>query len=321
MAKIVIGMDGGGTYTRAVAADLSGHVLATVTTDAASPNKTANAQENVQNAIREAVSRSGHTLTDVVGLVAGIAGLDSPEDQEWANKFTDVPGLNCPRLHVNDAIVAHAGALESQPGIIAISGTGSIIFAATESGQHIRNYDFHHYAYSAARYLSYDVVYRLLAGDIQPEDSGFIAEVLAFWEAKDLTELRERGIVGFSTDRFERNRLFGEMAPLVTTAALQGVPLARTACDAAIDGLAVGIRLLGNCFTSETVSIAFIGSVVNSNYVRQGIANALAKSVTRQYRIVGAAFSSEVGAVLMALSRHGVAIDGTLISSLRVTLK
>lgn len=318
MAEIVIGIDGGGTHTRVAAVDVSGRILATIRADAASPNKTPHARENVQNAIREVISKTGLNLGDVVGLVAGIAGLDAPEDQEWAEKLTDLPGIHCFRLHVNDAVIAHAGALQSQPGIIAIAGTGSIVFGVTEPGRHIRNYDFHHYSYSSARYISYQIVYRMLAESVQPEDSEFAAEVLSFWQAKDLAELRERGMEGFVADHFERNRLFGEMAPLVTEAALKGVPLARAVCDAAIDSLGIGIRLIGNCFTSNIVSAALIGSVAQSKYMRQGIDYFLAKSVPRRYRIVDAAFPSEVGAVLMALARHGVTIDDAVISMLRL---
>ena len=321
MAEIVIGIDGGGTHTRVVAANLSGQILATLRADAASPNKTTHAQENVQNAIREVVSQAGCALGDVVELVAGIAGLDDPEDQDWATKFTDLPGLDCPRLHVNDAVIAHAGALLSQPGIIVISGTGSIIFGVTEAGRHLRNYDFHHYAYSSARHLSYEAIYRVLAESVQPEDTPFVAQVLAFWQAKDMTELRERGMEGFVADRFERNRLFGEMAPLVTGAARKGVPLARTVCDTAIEALGIGIRLLGNCFTSQTVSVALIGSVVESDYMEQGIQQALAKSGPRRYQIVEAAFPSEVGAVLMALTRHGIALDEAVLSALKANTK
>jgi N-acetylglucosamine kinase-like BadF-type ATPase len=76
--------------------------------------------------------------------VAGFAGLDAPEDQEWADRFTAVPGLVCPRLSVNDAVIAHAGALRSLPGIIAISGTGPIVFGVTPDVRQIRNYDFGH---------------------------------------------------------------------------------------------------------------------------------------------------------------------------------
>lgn len=43
-------------------------------------------------------------------------------------------GIDCLKQHVNDAVVAHSGALLKDPGIIVISGTGSIIYALTEEG-------------------------------------------------------------------------------------------------------------------------------------------------------------------------------------------
>ena len=51
-------------------------------------------------------------------------------------------------------VIAHAGALRSAPGIIAISGTGSVVFGVNEAGRRLRNYDFRHYARSAARHLA-----------------------------------------------------------------------------------------------------------------------------------------------------------------------
>ena len=317
MAEIVIGIDGGGTYTRVIAANLSGRVLATVKADAASPHKSAQAEQNVRDAIREAVSRAGHTLEDVVQLAAGIAGLDSPEDQAWAEGFTNLPGLRCPRLHVNDAVVARAGALLSQPGIIVIAGTGSIVFGVTEAERAVRNYDFYHYARSSARYLAYDAMYQVLAGNVEAEDEMFVADILAFWQAKDVPELREQGLQGFVADPFERGRRFGAMAPLVTEAAQKGTPLAQTVCNAAAAAVGAGVRLVGSCFASDSVSVALIGGVAQSVYMRQSIGAALAKSADKRYQIVESALSSEAGAVLMALARHGVTIDDTVIAALK----
>jgi glucosamine kinase len=45
-----------------------------------------------------------------------------------------------------------------------IAGTGSILLGINEVGSNFRNYEFHHYAASAARFLSYDAVYEALAG-------------------------------------------------------------------------------------------------------------------------------------------------------------
>jgi glucosamine kinase len=149
--RCVVGLDGGGTFTRALAADLSGRPLAYLETGGSNPQHNPHAEAEARRAIVGVVLEAGRELADVCCLGAGFAGLDDPADHEWAERFTTLPGLDCPRLVVNDAVVAHAGALLSQPGIIAISGTGSIIFGVTESGRHVRNYDFGHYAPTAAR--------------------------------------------------------------------------------------------------------------------------------------------------------------------------
>jgi glucosamine kinase len=318
-AQIVIGIDGGGTYTRALAADLNGRVLATAEAGAASPYKTDSAEENVRQAIRDALSRAGCDPEQVVGLVAGMAGLDAPEDHVWAERFTALPSLNCPRLHVNDAVVAHAGALESRPGIIAISGTGSIIFGATEDGRQIRNYDFSHYAPTSACHLAFNAVHRILAEDTQPEDAELIQQVLAFWGVEDVGGLRALGTQGFCAEEFERIRRFGAMASLVTEAASSGAPLARSVCDNAAAMLAIGIRLIGSCFAAERVEVALIGGAVRSAYVQQAVAQALSRSPQRGYEVVDPALSCAAGAVLMALDRTGVVIDAATRARLKTT--
>jgi glucosamine kinase len=205
---------------------------------------------------------------------------------------------------VNDAVIAHAGALRSQPGITAISGTGSIVFGVTPEGRHVRNYDFHHYAPSAARYLSYEAVHRIIAGETGTADQGFVQEVLDCWEVSDLGALCELGMRGFHDDRQERNYRFGAMAGGVTRAAAEGVPLARGVCDQAAAAVATGIRLIGACFPHGTVPVA------------RAVGEALARNANRDYQVVEPALSSVQGAVLMALERVGVTVDDALVSAL-----
>jgi len=315
----VVGIDGGGTYTRAVAADVSGQALAAVQTGAASPNKTPHAEENVRQAIREVVAAAGRPLSDVVALVAGMAGLDSPQDRVWADRFLALPELNCPRIPVNDAVVAHAGALASRPGIIAISGTGSIIFGVTEDGTHLRNYDFHHYSSTAARHLAYDAVYQILSWRIQPEDVELVEEILAFWEVDDLSILRQMGTSGFIADSFERHRRFGEMAPLVTAAAERGIPVAEEVCDRAAEQLATGIALIGGCFREDTVEVALIGGAIRSPYLQRAVERALGWHPKTEYRIVEPLLSGAGGAALMALEAAGYLVTDSVREALRIT--
>ena len=309
--RIVIGIDGGGTTTRALAVDLAGRTLASALSGCAAPGKSPHARDHVRQVIREVTTQAGRTLSDVAALVAGLAELNEPKDEVWAADFTTLPGLNCPRILVNDAVVAHAGALESRPGIIAIAGTGTIIFGVTEAGEAVRNYDFHHTSPTHARALSYATLHSLLAGEAGAADTEFGEAILRFWSVGSLGELRALGRQGFIADHFERRRRFGEMAPLVTAAAALGAPLARRACGQVAHALGRGIRLVGGCFASETIPVALIGGVIRSPYMQDAVAHTLHNGAGKRYDIVEPAASGEAGAALMALQTLGIVLPST----------
>lgn len=313
---VIIGIDGGGTHTRALCADLTGRMLAYARTGGSHPYHNADAATHVQSAILEVVTRAGRGLEDVVALVAGIAGLNLPDDRAWAEQFTTLPGLRCPRLHVNDAQVAHTGAFLSQPGIIAIAGTGSMIFAITDAGRVLRNFDFNHYAPAAARSLAYDAVFRILAGETTGADAGFVEQVLAFWQVADLAALREQAAGNAQRDEREVNRAYGRMAQLVTDAAADGVPLARAVCETAVREFSVGIRLVGNGFASDRVALALIGSAARSHYMRERLAQVLSAQRGKRYHLVEPALAPVAGAVLMALEHYGIALEEPLLHAI-----
>jgi glucosamine kinase len=315
-ARIVAGVDGGGTHTRVMVADTQGCVLAYTEAGGSNPNHQHRAGEHVQAAIRQALEAAGSEPAQVMALVAGFAGLDSPEDQAWAEQFTAVPGLVCPRVHVNDAVIAHAGALRSEPGIIAISGTGSIVLGITPDGRQIRNYDFHHYAPSAARFLSYETVFRIVAGETEEADLPLVEAVLSFWGVSNTSDLCQLGAMGFEADRRERNARFGQMAELVTGAAAAGVPIACVVCQEAARALATGIRLVGGCFPPGRVPLALVGSVARSTFIEQALTHALGRKPNREYRVVEPVLSSVQGAVLMALEQCGRQVDDALVDAL-----
>lgn len=311
-ADIVIGIDGGGTHTQAIAISSKGQVLATAHAGGASPRKTPDAVQNVRSAITEVLVQAKRHPGDVRALVAGLAGMDTPADLIWAEQFTALTGLTCPRSHVNDAVVAHAGALASQPGIIAIAGTGSNVFGVTEDGRQVYGHEFHHYAPAAARYISYKIVHSILAGRAVRQDRELETAVLAYWEAADVTALRAMGVQGFIADELARNRHFAEMAPLVTAAAERGEPLACSVCDQIAEAFAVGINLVGGCFCDTQVRVALIGSVANDVYMKNAVIAILSRASHKQYQVVSPAFSGAHGAALMALNLAGYEMNDKL---------
>ncbi|TFE24510.1 BadF/BadG/BcrA/BcrD ATPase family protein [Cohnella luojiensis] len=316
-SEVVIGIDGGGTYTRVMVSDLDGNVLSYIERGSASIYKDEQATLNVHEAIAEALHMTGRTSEQVQALAAGIAGYDNPSDLDWIIPLTDLPGLTCPKWHVNDAVSAHSGALMTQPGIVVIAGTGSIIAGITEDGQFIRNYDFHHYATSAARFISYDAVYETLAGHSNATDSNLIRLMLEHWNVSSISEFAAVAIRGFTEDRRERDKRFGEFAPFITAAAEHGSSVAVRVCNRAIDQMKVGIELIASSFISNEVAATFIGSVVNSPYFYRALSEQLSTAGSnKRYTVVKPQFSPVAGSVLLALKNLNIPIDKAIINNL-----
>ena len=297
--EVLVGIDGGGTYTRVAMADTEGTLLAFVKRQGgAFLYKDANAEENVRLAVLEALEKAGCALGDVIGLAAGIAGYDKKRDLRWVRKLTKIKGLRCPIEHVNDAVAAQRGAFLFGPGIIAIAGTGSVIAGITETGKFIRNYDFKHYANNAACNLTYNSVGKILAGET--DDTNFTDKLLQYLGAEDVDALKALKEKDFNMSYAQKLKLLGDFAPAVTTAALDGSRLARQVCVQAAEETIEGIRLLGGCFTSASIFVALIGSVANSAFIRNTIGEMLREERNAGYTLIEPALPPALGAVLMA---------------------
>ncbi|MEK5448090.1 N-acetylglucosamine kinase [Paenibacillus sp. FSL R7-0331] len=314
---VVIGIDGGGTNTRAIAADIHGNILACSIKGSASIYRESSVQANVQSAITEVISQGGIKESRVIGIAAGIAGFDSPEDLEWVAPLTAVPGLACPRWHVNDALIAHYGAHLARPGIIAIAGTGSILIAINEEGRYLRNYDFHHYAASAARLLGYEAVFEVLAGLTDFSDERLVARMLAHWEVTSVEELYSLASGGFDADRKARDRHFGRFAPVVTKEAELGSSASIRVCSRAIRQMITGVELLGAAFREPTVPVAFIGSVAGSRYFQDKLRDGLKAAPNKLYKMVTPQLPPAAGAILYALEQAGRPVTDEVIRRLQ----
>ena len=231
-------------------------------------------------------------------------------------ELTNIGGLNCLCRHVNDAVAAHSRAFLSKPGIIAITGTGSNIFGITESGRQISNYNFHHYAATAARFLSYDTVYKIIAGETNHTDDDLIKQVLEYFKAEVLSALSKQGSEGFTADKRDRDKLFGNLAPVITDAALNGSDLAIEICDRAAATIATGIRLVGSCFESDIDQVALIGNVVNSTYINNALKEILNKKTHKAYSVVNPTLPAVLGAVIMAFELLEIPLSEQILSNL-----
>lgn len=138
--SIVLGIDGGGTKTRCLVADQEGG--APLGEGLAGPSNaqvvgTQQAAANVREAAERALSAAGLARADLAAVCAGFAGVGRPEDQaamEAALAFFHPARLQV----VTDARIALAGALAGRPGVVVISGTGSIAYGIDHRGASFR---------------------------------------------------------------------------------------------------------------------------------------------------------------------------------------
>jgi len=298
--KVILGIDGGGTYTRVAVMDIEGNLLADVKrSGGANIKKDPLAKENVLNAVYEALSKANCAPHRIVGATAGIAGYDSESDFAWISELVNIDGLQCQVQYVSDAVVANVGAFLFEPGIIAISGTGSIIFGITEAGQHIRNYDFGHYAGTAARFLSYHCVHKIIANETDDTDINLVSDVFKYFDVTDVSGLV--GIFG-GLSKAQIDKKLGNFAPAITTTALQGSRLAQQICTKAAADIVTGIKLVGACFESDTVLAALIGGVAKSEFVASKITEMLCvRNSSKQYQLIEPSVPPVIGAAMMAM--------------------
>jgi glucosamine kinase len=298
---VVVGIDGGGTRTRVVVADIDGRVLGDAERGGASTefNDPEAARQNLREGVRTALDSAGRSQDDVAALTAGIAGLGTPQDYTETEQFLDIDALACEACVVNDAVVAHLGALRGDPGIVAICGTGSFVFGVTADGEQVSNYDCLHYARAGAHTLGERALHALLSGEA-PADWRLRDRLLDRWDCESVAHLRT---AVRDEDRFTNvpsENPLDRVAPLITAAAADGDPFAQAICDAAIAGVLTGIRLVGG-FLDTPVAVAPAGSVLLSEYMTGELRQQIAD--IEGYRVVDPAMSPVAGAVFDAIDR------------------
>ena len=143
MPALYLGVDGGGTRTRAVVAgeDLVVRGRGTAGPSNASRGSLAHVMEVIHEAIDDALEGAGVAQGDLHGICCGIAGVDASgmrDRLQWS--LEKIFGFG--RIQVTtDARIALAGAAEGPvdaPGIILIAGTGAIAFGRNGQGEEAR---------------------------------------------------------------------------------------------------------------------------------------------------------------------------------------
>lgn len=140
MSIVVVGVDGGGTKTRAIVADEHGTQLgeAVGAGSAARPGEIESSAATIAAVIRQALEKCN--LTDAALRVAniGVAGAATPAEREELRKALAEHQLAEEIVVHPDFRIALDDAFDEGPGVLLISGTGSAAFGRSPSGETAR---------------------------------------------------------------------------------------------------------------------------------------------------------------------------------------
>ena len=138
--EIILAIDGGGSRTRCLAITRDARILGAGAGGASNhllvDEKTVKA--SLDEAIDAALAQAGLEASDVVWISAGLAGVDfdGAGACEMNGLFRELGFMNT--IINGDMVIAHAGALNVQAGVLALAGTGSSILGIGTDGTRLK---------------------------------------------------------------------------------------------------------------------------------------------------------------------------------------
>lgn len=136
--SLIVGLDGGGTSTRCAVSD-GETILGLGTSGGCNIVRLGEevARASIHAAIREAFGKASLNPEAAQGACIGVAGSSVPQIRQAIHDILSEI-LPCPIAVVGDQEIAHESVFRGAPGIIVISGTGSIAFGRNSAGSQAR---------------------------------------------------------------------------------------------------------------------------------------------------------------------------------------
>ncbi len=133
----VLGIDAGGTKTVCLLADERGHILAESRGGGA--NLQAAGELEVEKVLHHVMEEAlGDRDIRPAAICLGIAGVDRADDAEAVRGIMRRIGFKTRTLVVNDALIALVAGAGDRPGVVVVSGTGSIAYGRDARGRAAR---------------------------------------------------------------------------------------------------------------------------------------------------------------------------------------
>jgi N-acetylglucosamine kinase-like BadF-type ATPase len=137
----VLGVEGGGSHSHAVVADVAGRILGVGKNDDAANWEDvgiAAASAAIRSCVKEAFGAAGLEASAVTASIFGLAGVDFPVDEQLLSGIPLALGLGGHTSLVNDAFVGLRAGTDQAFGLVVVAGTGAVVAGRNRGGEVFR---------------------------------------------------------------------------------------------------------------------------------------------------------------------------------------
>ncbi len=312
----LLGVDGGGTRSTAVIADASGHVLAR------SIGETINyysigmerAQANFRRIVADLPNRY---ISRIDQTCIGMSALDHHATAEEAKEFTkDILPSGSVQM-ISDSYIALMALTRGKPGIIVISGTGSVALAQTADNRMVSVGGWGHLLGDQGS--AYDIALNGIRAAIQSyerfiEESELTGRLKRYFAIHQMHELTER----FYHPVMERHLVAG-FASEVSACAEDQDTVAKRIIDEAVRVLARHAEVLIERWGLQSSIVGVSGGLFQNNpYVFESFKERLLQQYPR-LTVTFPAVPPEIGALLYCFEARNMQPSDELVNRLAHT--
>ena len=304
MTDFVAGVDGGGSKTRVMLADANGNTLADVTGagSAMRPGGGDHSSGIIAELVRQAMNEAGINAGRPRTIVAGVAGVGRPAENRALTVALEDHEIADEVIVQGDGEIGLTDAFGSGPGIIVISGTGSIAYGRSPNrvlarcgGWGPAFGDEGSGAWIGRKALAIVAS----AADGREPQTALTGAVLTAAQVNEAQELVPWGIAATP-------RELAALAPVVFNVASAGDVRANSLVGLAVEELVLHIRALAmSLFGDEraAIPVAFSGGLLHKgSFIRKKLEQRL-KSAVPGAQVRPAEIVAARGAVKSALMR------------------
>jgi N-acetylglucosamine kinase-like BadF-type ATPase len=297
-----LGVDCGGTGTRALVGNTAGETLGEGLGGPCNPNlpETQTSIASLRLAVQGALSAASVQLPDLAGIFVGMAGTGGPAELEAGRAILTAAGLAGPMpIELDtDLRIALAGGLDGKPGIVLIAGTGSGCYGRRDDGRSWKAGGWGHILDDGGS--GYGLAHAGLCAAVRIADgrlpgSPLLAKLLT---ALDLTHLRQ--MVGLLHQQKLTKAEIAALARPVLDAWQSGDPVAAQIIRQGADQLAELVQAVARHLDLSEPRVCWAGGMLeNSVAYREQVIQAITTRLPRA-TVVPPIHSPVVGALLLA---------------------